>query len=163
MLDLRPCSSINAWRGYFCCSHLGLFCMQAVNRAPNASWVILVTILLWGCYMSGRFPASSCAGSSCSLHRRILIACCCIFRNKFSIGQTPLTFWDLRVEMHSLPISFCLFICFREVCRRTHGLVLLVVKCLTESSLLGTQSSMNYVPTPKTFPPWAYWILKRFL
>lgn len=96
-------------RGYFCCSGMGLFHRQS---APNASWVILFTDLLWGCYIAGTFPASTCAGSSCSLGDHcMLIGCHYMFRNKFSIGQSPLTFWNLGDEMHSLPISFSLFVC----------------------------------------------------
>lgn len=51
--------------------------------------------------MSGTFPASSRAGSIFSLGDHfILIVYYCIVRNKFSVGQMPLTSWDLGDEMH---------------------------------------------------------------
>lgn len=51
---------------------------------------------------------------------------------------------------------------FREVYQYTQGLVLLV-RCLSESRLLGTRISMDNVPNTKTSPSWAYRILKSFL
>lgn len=49
---------------------------------------------------------------------------------------------------------------FRELCYHTHGLVL-IVKCLSESRLLGTLSIRDYPPTLRMFSPWAYWILRK--
>lgn len=36
----------------------------AVNGVPKASWIILFTALMWGCFMSGIFKASHCVGCS---------------------------------------------------------------------------------------------------